>query len=165
MIHTYRAAILGFSPVATPTDGFVFKGSAAAIARLKKIRIFGVATAQGNMPVQVVRRSTAGTLGSAVLTALTAVSMDKNADMPQAGLWSVGTANYTTLGTLVGVVDDGRLNMSPVTTGQVIEPLVFDFTSMPLNLRGASDFICINFNGAPVPAGGLIDVVVEWDEG
>src|SRR6185312_10014748 len=56
---TYRYSVLGFSPVATPTDVLEIKGSATKTLRIRCIRVGGVATAAGNMPVQLVRRSTA----------------------------------------------------------------------------------------------------------
>lgn len=166
---TYRAAKLALTPVASPTDVFVIQGSATKTVRIKKIKLSGVATAQGNMPVQIVRRSSAGTPGSAVLTAITAVKHDTNDAAATAVISSVGTANYTTLGTLVGVLGAKRLSMPASGSGAAGDgaETSFDFcrnADKALVLRGTSDFICVNFNGAAVPAGGVVDFEIEFEE-
>jgi hypothetical protein len=54
----------------------------------------------------------------------------------------------------------------PLSTGQPF-PLVWDFSTRQdkaLILRGTTDFIAINGNGATVPAGGAIDYEIEIEE-
>jgi hypothetical protein len=164
---TFRYGLLAAAMVATPTDVIVIQGSATRTLRIKLIKLSGVATAQGNMPVQLVRRSTAGTLGSAVLTAITPAQHDTS-DAAATGVVSrVGTANYTTLGTAAGIVGAGRLGMPASGTGATGQSLVWDFATRQdkaVILRGTSDFLCINFNGAAIPAGGVIDVEIEIEE-
>ena len=164
---TYRAAILAFTPVATPTDVLVMQGSASRTVRLKRLVVQGAATASGNMPCQILRRSSAGTLGSAVLTALTAAKHDINDPAPTATVSTVGTANLTTLGQSAGVLGAGRIQLTAAGSGTVINPLDWEFSTRSdkaLVLRGASDFLCVNLNGAAVPAGGTIDIEIEWEE-
>ena len=62
---TYRYAVSAFAAVATPTDVVVITGSATAGRRVivKRIKIEGAATAAGNMPVTIIRRSSVGTIG------------------------------------------------------------------------------------------------------
>jgi hypothetical protein len=167
----YRYAILGVAPVATPTDFIVMQGSATMVVRIKRIRIEGVATAQGNMPVEVVRRSTAGTLGSAVLTAVTGTPEDIQSPVATATVSSVGTANFGTVGTLVGILESERMSFSAVGTGAAGSgtELEFDYdteidASGSMVLRGVADFICINLTGAAIPSGGLVDVTIETVE-
>jgi hypothetical protein len=161
---TYRYAGLAFTPVATPTDVIQIQGSATKTLRITRIGIGGVATAQGNMPVQLVRRSTAGTLGSAVLTAVTAAKTDTSDPAATGVVSTVGTANYTTLGTAVATLGASRLNMPAVGTGAQPQRVVFVFFTAPLGRRGASDWLGINLNGAAVPSGGVIDYEIEIQE-
>jgi hypothetical protein len=164
---TYRYCLLGFAMVAAPTDAFVIQGSATKTGRIKRIKLSGVATAQGNMPGQLVRRSTAGTLGSAVLTPIVAGKHDFIDANPTLTVSSVGTANYTTLGASAGVEAIGRLGMPAVGTGATGQDLIWDFSTRQdkaLILRGITDFLCINFNGAAIPAGGVVDLEIEIEE-
>lgn len=164
---TYRYAGLAFAPVATPTDIIIIKGSGTTTIRIKRIKLSGVATAAGNMPAQLVRRSSAGTLGSAVLAAVTGIKHDINDAAATATISTVGTANYTTLGTLVGALAADRLQMAATGAGVGFTPLCWDFSTRSdkaLVLRGTSDFICINLNGAAIPAGGVVDYEIETEE-
>lgn len=164
---TYRYAALAFSMVATPTDVIVIQGSAAKTIRIKRVAVSGAATAAGTMPVQLVRRSTAGTLGSAALTAVVAAKHDTEFPAPTAVVSTVGTANYTTLGTIAGVIATGRLQMTALATGLGVAPIVWDFSTRqdhPIVLRGVLQHVCINFNAAAIPSGGVIDFEIEIEE-
>lgn len=164
---TYRYAALAFAMVATPTDAVVIQGAANKTIRVKRVALSGAATAAGTMPVQLVRRSTAGTLGSAVLTAVTAGKHDSEFVTPAATVSTVGTANYTTLGTAAGVIATGRLQMTALGTGLGVTPVVWDFSSRedyPVVLRGTAEHLCVNFNGAAIPGGGVVDFEIEIEE-
>lgn len=166
LIATYRYATLAFAPVATPTDIVVIQGSDNAVVQIKLIRLYGVATAAGNMPAQLVRRSTANTTNG-VLTAITPGKHDKQDGAPKATVSTVGTANFGSLGTSQGVLGAGRVQMAASGTGVAALPLVWDFSKRldkPLILRGALDFVCINMNGAAIPAGGVLDIEIETEE-
>jgi hypothetical protein len=164
---TFRYAVAGFTPVATPTAFLVIAGSATKTVRIKSIKIGGVATANGNMQVQAQRWSTAGTLGSAVLTALTAVKHDTNDAAATATVSTVGTANYTTPGTgstVPAIVD--RIGLCTTATG-VPTPLKFDFSTRQdkaFILRGTTDILVLSGNSSAVPAGGVLDIEVETEE-
>lgn len=162
----YRYAVLAFAPVATPTDVLVIQGSATKNLAIKRIVLQGVATAAGNMPVQIIRRSAADTT-TCVLTAVTVGQQDKNDPAPSAVVSTVGTANCGSLGTSAGVIGVGRLQMSAAGTGLAIQPLVWEYATRldkSLVVRGITDFIVINLNGAAIPAGGVIDIEVEMEE-
>lgn len=167
IVPTYRYAGLAFAAVATPTDVIVIQGSATKTLIVKRVKLIGAATAAGNMPAQLVRRSDAGTIGSAVLTAV-AVAKHDSADATPTGVVStVGTANYGTPGTIAGVVGTGRLQMSALGTGLGINPLVWDFANRDgkgIYLRGILEHLCVNLNGAAIPAGGVIDYEIEIEE-
>lgn len=164
---TYRYAVLGFTPVATPTAFVVIQGSATKVVRIKRIYVSGVATAAGNMPLIITRRSTAGTLGSAVLTAITGGKHDTNDAAATAVVSTVGTANYTTLGTANGQLCVDRIGLAAVGTGVADSPAVYEFATRndkAIVLRGATDFLTLEGNGAAVPAGGALDIEIETEE-
>lgn len=165
LVDSYTAGSLAFTPVATPTDIVLITGSASKTVRIKRLTLQGVATAAGNMPIQLIRRSTPYTTsGSAVLTALTAAAKDINNPAVTATVQTVGTANFTSVGTAVATVATGRVQMAASGTGVAFVPLLFDFTDDAVVLRGTSDILAINCNGAAVPSGGVIDFFIEWEE-
>ena len=164
---TYQYSGAAFSMQATPTAFILIQGSATKTIRIKRIRVAGVATAQGNMQIQLARWSTAGTPGSAVLTAVTPVKHDIQDPAATAVVSTVGTANYTTQGTgsATPFLCD-RIQMAVVATGQ-ITPNEFNFATRSdkaIVLRGTSDYIAISGNGSAIPTGGVIDWQVELEE-
>ena len=167
IVPTYRYAGMAFAPVATPTDIIVIRGSATKTLIVKRVKICGAATAAGTMPAAIIRRSTAGTLGSAVLTAITAAKLDSTDATATGVVSTVGTANYTTPGTTAGNVGAGRLQLTALATGVAAIPLEWDFAvrdSKGLYLRGVLEHLCVNLNGAALPAGGVIDYEIEIEE-
>jgi len=163
---TYRYNVQGITPVATPTDVLLIQGSSTMTVRIKRIVVNGIATTAGQMPFQVIRRSSAGTKGSATLTAITAGQHDINQASPTASVSYVQTANYTTVGTGAGVLDEGRVYLNVSGTG-ASSPFTLDYASRndyPLVLRGTSDFVAVNFGGATVPSGGALDFTIETEE-
>lgn len=163
--NTYRFAVQAFAPVATPTAFFQIAGSSTATLRVKWIRISGVATAAGNMQVQLSRWSTAGTLGSAALTTINPVKHDTQDANFSGTVSTVGTANYTTQGTGNNVLAGaGRIEFSAAGTGLVINPLVWDFASRQdkaFVLRGTTDILSLSGNGSAIPSGGVVDIECE----
>ncbi len=166
-VPTYRYAGVALAPVATPTDVIVIKGSATKTLIVKLVKLTGAATAAGNMSATLVRRADAGTVGSAVLTAVTAAKSDSTQSAATGVVSTVGTANYTTVGTTAGNVGSGRLQMTALATGLGVPPLVWDFAtrdSKGIYLRGILEFLCINLGGAAIPSGGVIDYEIEIEE-
>jgi hypothetical protein len=164
---TYEYGVARFAQVATPTAFVVIKGSATKTVRIKKIRVAGVATAQGNMQIQFQRWSDAGTIGSAALTALTAVKHDTGSAAATCSVSTVGTANWTTAGTgsTIPFLCD-TIFFGVVATG-VVTPNEFNFATrqdQALILRGTSDWIILSGNGSAIPSGGVIDISIELEE-
>ena len=163
----YRYAALGFAPVATPTDVILVQGSATKTIRIKRVKLGGVATAAGNMPAQLIKRTSAPTLGSAVLTAITAAKHDSGDPAPSAVVSTVGTANITTPGTAAGNFGAGRVQLSAAGSGVAANDQVWEFVTRmdkaPV-LRGASEYLAINFNGAALPGGAVFDYEIETEE-
>ena len=169
-VTEFEYAVLGLTPVATPTDVLLIQGSATQVVRIKRIKIGGVATAQGNMPAQLIRRLAAGgTQGSAVLTAVAAGKHDNNDPSATAVVSTIGTANFTTVQTAVSTLKVGRVSMPASGTGAAgdASTLTWDFdedSNEPIVLRGVSDYLAINLNGAAVPSGGVLDFQIETQE-
>lgn len=165
---TYSASVLDFTPVASPTDFFNIFGSATKTIRITRIEILGEATANNQIDIVLVKRSTAGTLGSAVLTNLTAVPHDSNNAAATAVVSTVGTANYTTLGTLVGNVQSRSLSLPNPSTSTISSPsIVFDFTNrneQGIVLRGITQQIAFNGNAESLPSGTVLDINITWTE-
>lgn len=163
----YSAGKVTFTPVAAPTDIAVLTGSSSKIVRLKSVTIGGFATTGGDLIFQLIKRSDAGTLGSAVLTTLTATPHDSSNAAATAVLSSVGTANYTTVGTIVGtVIRTGRAYLNIVTTGTT-EKVSWDFTvrgDQPPTLRSATELLVINCAAGTLPAGAVLDFAMQWEE-
>ena len=159
-----------FTPVATPTDVLMIKGSASTTLRIKRIALYGAtATGAGTMPVTLIRRSTQFTTqGSAVFTPVTAGKHDNVNDAAAGGVVStIGTANITSLGTAVANLGQGRL-WFPISASGAPLPLVWDFATRqdkPIILRGVSDFLFINLGvSSALPAGGTIDYDIQIEE-
>lgn len=169
-LATYSAAGSAFAQVATPTVWAVIQGSASKTIRIRRIELSGAATAYGSMPVTVARCSAAGTLGSAVLTAVTAAAHDTGNAAATAVVSTVGTANYTTPPTVVANVAAGRVNMTAIgsaATSSAGGPLVFEFGvggEQGLVLRGTSQFVTLSAAGAAIPSGGVNDYRITWTE-
>jgi hypothetical protein len=159
-----------FAAVATPTTALVIQGSATKVVRVKRIRIAGAATAAGSIVAYIERWSTAGTLGTAVLTAITAAKRDSTSGNATAVVSTVGTANYQTKGTTAGVVAAGRVSMQAIGSaatsgeGQGLEFTWGDKGDEAIVLRGTGEHLVIDFNGAGIPTGGKFDFTVDVEE-
>jgi hypothetical protein len=160
---TYGLFVAGLAPAATPTDVIVLQGSATKVIRLKSIMIAGTATAAANVIAYLIRRSTANTGGTSTTPA--GVLRDTGSDAVTATVRQY-SANPSGLGTAVGTIDGGRLNLAPAANGS-IDRLLFQYTwqmDQAMVLRGASEFLALNFNGAAWPAGGVLDISLMWTE-
>lgn len=155
-----------FMPAVTtdpnPTDILVIKAG-SKIVRLRSIIVTGTATAASNIQMYLYRRSTSNAGGTSV--AQTPVQRDVNDDAKTASL-SLYSANPTSLGTSLGVMDGGRLNLAPAANGS-IDRLILQYGWMndkaPV-VRSATQFLCLGMNGAAMPAGGTIDISITWSE-
>lgn len=161
----YRYAGLGFAPVATPTDIIEIKGSATKTVRIRRIRVGGVATAAGNMPVQLIRRSAGDSGGGMVLTAVTAMKPDTAYAAATATVSTIGTANPGALGAAVGgIAGAGRAQLAASGSGVAANALEWRFDVNAIVLRGTSEFLYLNMNGAALPAGAAFDWEIDTEE-
>lgn len=157
---TYSVGIVGFTPVATPTDFWQITGSATKIVRVLRISISGIATSATSVDLQLIKRSTASTGGTP--TAPTIAPHDSN-DSAATAVVNQFAANPTT-GTGVGTVRSQKLNLGATGAAGVI---AWDFTTRNgkgFVLRGVAQSLNLNWGGAAVPAGTLLTVDVEFTE-
>jgi hypothetical protein len=162
----YRFSVQGITPVATPTDVLQIRGSSTMTGRVRRVKIGGLAGTAGGMACQLIRRSTAGTVGSATITSITAEQHDKSDAAPTCTVGYVQTANYGTPGSSAGVADSGRVFLNTSTAGPTTE-VVWEFPSTGPKaqiLRGTSDYLWVNFAGATVPSSGVLDFTVVLEE-
>jgi hypothetical protein len=156
---TFGVGAAQFTPAATPTDFLVIQGSASKTVRIVRIILGAVATAAGQVPVSISRRSTANTGGTSA--GLTPGKYDTNSAASTA-VFTRYTANPTALGTSVAGL--GTFSVAcPLSGGNTI----LDFGSRPggcIVLRGTADFIVLNGSGATLPTGTAFSITVEFTE-
>lgn len=167
--QTYSSSVTGFVPVATPTDFFNMFGSASKTIRITRLEVCGTATAASAYEILLFKRSSSGTLGSAAKTALTKVPHDSQNAAGTGIPNTIGTANYTTLGTVVGQLSAKTLKLPPLSaSGIAPDTLVWDFTNrneQGIVLRGANaEQIALSGNGVALPAGIALDINITWTE-
>jgi hypothetical protein len=160
----YSASIVPVTPPATPTDIVTLYGSATKTIRVLKLVINTTQTTIGINDWYLIKRSTANTGGTSA--AITSVPLDSTFSAATA-VFTRYTANPTALGTSVGnlaIVNVLSSSLAPGTSGTAYVPYVFDFTNNPIVLRGATQGIALNFNGAALPAGLSINCNIMWTE-
>ena len=163
---TYRYSVTDITPVATPTDVVVIKGSATMTVRIKRIVMAGFATTAGQLLVELIRRSVANTGGSPTVTAVTPGKHDINDPAATAVVDYITAGNCGTLGASAGQMGVGRMFLNVAATGPTT-PAVWDFATRQdkaIILRGVTDFLCINCGGATLPSGAALDFECETEE-
>jgi len=167
---TYRYCGIFTLSVATPTCVILIQGGGNT-ARVRRVGLAGWATTEGVMRALATRRTTAPTLGSAVLTAVSASLVDPaSSSSPTTIVSTVGTANITTQGTTGGILGCGVITFPKAATigaGQNCLAWPHGFQSdagQSWVLRGSNNWISIELNGDAVPAGGVLLYEIEIEE-
>lgn len=159
---TYSAGAASYTGYASPTDFFSIKGSATKTISIINIRLSGYATANNNIPVALLKRSTADTGGTP--TTLTNVPLDSI--FPTATATIVTYAAAPTVGTLVGALCACQVEL-PSTSGVGGTIMEWNFNrngASPLVLRGANEMVALNAYGVSFPAGTNLNITVTWIE-
>lgn len=160
--QTFSASITNLAAAAAATDIFEIIGSATKLVRIKSIQISGSATAAAAIDINIVKRSTANTVGTS--TAPTAVPHDSNNLAATAALKAY-TVNPT-LGASVGVIRSIKPTITTPGAAIVNVPNVFEFGNngnQNIILRAVTETLAINFNGQTI-AGNLFDINITWTE-
>jgi hypothetical protein len=160
---TYSAAITGLVFALAATDIFTITGSASKTIRVITIAMSATQTAGARRDVQLVKRSTANTVGTSTAPAV----------VPHDSSDPAGTATvlaYTvnpTLGALVGLVRTRKVLIdSANASGSGFDDAIWHFGDKNDRsgvLRGTGDVISINMNGV-TSAGNNANAYVMWTE-
>ena len=156
--RTYSCA---FSVVVgtTATDVVEIIGSASTSVQITRLVIGGIATAVEGKVVQILRRSTAATGGTATNPAIVPYQAT---DAAATAVVKAYTANPTT-GTLVGAVKNARILLGTVLAPLEARNMIFGERGKPLILAGVAQTLCINLGGL-TPAGCTLDIEIEFTE-
>lgn len=167
---TYRASVSAITPAATPKSIFQLVPGTATV-RIKRYRVSGFATTAGFMPYRVERRSSANT-GSKenAITVGQHDSADPATTVTSVSYYNTSNGNPTAEGTVVAVLDAGRVAFPSVTVGLGAgfdggcDESMCQAMDKAMIFRGATDIFDITLTGAAVPSGGVYDLMVEWEE-
>jgi hypothetical protein len=169
---TYAACGIGYTAYATPTDLLTITGSASKTVVVTNLVIFMQSTAAALQTIDVLKRSTANSGGTA--TSPTPVPHDSTS-AAATGVLNLYTAAPTT-GTLVGVlrtllVSSTTLTVAPLQTGlngilnsMPPYPLLVNDIRRPIVLHGVNEVLAINYRGAALTGGFTASWHVEWVE-
>jgi hypothetical protein len=158
--NTYSSASVGVTLAATATDFWQLIGSATKTVRILRITLTGIATAAVSRDILLIVYSTADSGGTATQPVI--VPNDSN-NAPATAVINLYSANPT-LGTLVGTIRARKLNLGAPGSAGIIEWKFSDNNDQAIVLRGVSQALSLNFNGAAVPSGTLIDIECEFVE-
>jgi len=164
---TYGVSTTPVTPPATPTDMATIFGSAS-----KTIYIYGVSfsstqTTAGVNRIYLIKRSAINTGGTSA--APTIVKYDSGSLAATATVLSY-TANPAGLGASVGNISVENVYSPILSTGtsslnqdMYARTSAFEL-STPIILRGVAEGLCLNFNGAALPAGLSVIANFIWTE-
>lgn len=161
---SYSASTASWTPVATATDVMTIAGGSTTTIKVTRIVISSTQTTAGVNSWRIIKRSSADSGGTSA--AVTIVPHDSRSPGSTASVlrW---LANPT-VGTPVGEVWSGVVaspNAATAATGPLA--VVIDFSSLygqPITLRGTGQMLAVNFNGAAVPSGLVVNIVMTWTE-
>ena len=161
-----------FTPPATPTDMVRITGSASKVVRLISMKIGTTNTAAGSQTFFLIKRSSNNTTGTFVNA--TPVPLDST-DAGATATVGHYTANPGGLGAAVGNVNIKRVASSVLVAGSFAgvreesQTEMIDWNSNSnmdklVTLRGSTQELCINFNGAAIVAGQIHTYLIIWTE-
>jgi hypothetical protein len=159
--RSYSASVVGLVAAAAATDIFKICGSATTTVRVTQFLVSGRATANANADVAIIKRSTAGSGGTA--TTPTVIPLDTGFSAGTAVV-SAYTANPT-VGTAVGTISAAQLPIGNLTTA-TSATLALTYGNRPSSavvLRGVAQCLAVNLSAGTF-AGNLWNVSVEWTE-
>ena len=159
---TYTASATAVASAALATDIFTITGSATKTISINRIDINGVQTTAGQASILLIKRSTADTGGTP--TAITKVPLDSLSTASSATVLAY-TANPT-VGTAIGTLSSTRIFLPGATTASDAQGMSIPYGGLggqQLTLRGISQVLAVNLNGATV-AGGSLNINIEWTE-
>lgn len=158
--RTYSAAFIVTVAAGAVTDVFQLIGSASTSVQITNITISGTQTTAGQIPIVIVKRSTANAGGTS--TSATILPLEAT-DAAATAVGTIYTANPTT-GTPVGNVKFVYVPIGSATVG--CNPVEFNFADKgkPFILTGVSQALAISMNGSNSPTGLSLAISIEFTE-
>lgn len=161
LLPTYSVFAVGITPAATATDIVILSGSASRLVKVRRLIVGGSATSAAAFVVNVHRRLSAATGGTA--TTPTPVRRDTR-DQVATAVVQQFSANPSAVGTDGGLLLALRKNLGAAATPNVAnQTLLGEITDEPVVLQNG-EFLAINFGGAAIPAGMVFDYGLVWTE-
>ncbi len=161
---TNRSGVVGFVPVANATDIAAFLATYyGRVGYVEKITISGTATSVGVLDV-LLQRSPNG--GGGTSAAQVNARLDLRDRAPTIGFYTY-SANRSSGGNGIDnsrpLLAAGKLFLG--TAAVPCTPLCFSFEGPKRPaIRDLTEWIVLNLNGQPIPAGCSLDIYVEWSE-
>lgn len=175
---TFSSAFFGLVPPASATDMVCIAASASKTIRVQRVVITGSAATAVALPIQVVRRASLDSGGTAASTTANpgVTTQIASRDTGQA-LNTAATAtliSYTAVPTINDnspvYLDSAVLGIAATSVGVVSAPTVFDWSRDNANLlqvptlaKGSTQQICVNFGGVSITSGSL-NGQITWTE-
>ena len=159
---SYSVAVLGLATALTPTDIFTIAGSATKTIRVMFVSVSGTENNATVRDVQLVKRTTANSGGTFTTPEITE---HDSLNAEATAVVSAYTVNPT-LGTLEGIIRADKLSVPATNLSGAADRISWTFGDRPsqaLVLRGTSEVLAINLNGATY-ATPSFDLVIEWTE-
>ena len=155
----FAYSVAGHTPAATPTDILTIRAPRNSALRLRRLRLSALATTAGSMGVTLLRRSAADTGGTSTTGA---IGEREESGTDSDAVVTLYTANPAGLGTAGDIQFNGRLFFNLVGSPHDVVEKEWDADDGPVLAPG--EYLAVNLGGGAVPAGGTIDVELEWEE-
>jgi hypothetical protein len=174
--QTYSSAFFGLVPVSGGTDIVCIAGSATKSVRVQQIKIWGTAaTAVQTLPLNLVRRTSADTGGTAASTTAnpgvtTQIAKRETGNATATATLISYTANPTIVDSAPTYLDSQLLTMPIVTSAVSALPVDFNFAKDVENLlqapllSGAAAQLCVNIAGATITNAAAWNGSISWIE-
>lgn len=155
----------GFASDSTGTDIWYLKGSATKAVSVLWLSFISAATAAASGRVQLIRRSTVGTVGTEVADTPARISSDLGA--PTAVVKHI-TVHASVLGTATATLWSAEYLQQAVSTSPLALPVFLDFRTMfgknGLRINGVAEFLYFNVAAALGGSGNAWDINCFFEE-
>ena len=155
----FSYSVAGHTPAATPTDILTVRAPRNSTLRLRRIRLSALATTAGSMAFTLLKRTATDTGGTSTAPA---IGERQESATDSDAVVALYTANPTGLGTAGDIQFTGRLFFNLVGSPHDVIEKSWDEDDGPVLAPG--EYLALNLAGAAVPAGGIVDVDLEWEE-
>ena len=175
---TYSSAFFGLVPPASATDMVCIAASATKTVRVQRIVLTGSAATAVAVPIQVVRRASLDTGGTAATTTanpgVTTQIASRDTTVATNASASATLISYTAVPTINDsapvYVDSTVLGLAATSVGVVSAPTVFDWSrdienllQVPTLAKGSTQQLCVNFGTTSITTG-VLTGQITWTE-